>query len=131
MIKDIKPVLVPLLPNPIMVMSSLSGRYLTVAIEKDRFGTIAFDPLRRLLFLIWLQGADKMPVDILKGNLSIFADLILEKNIESVLVDLREGCPRLTNEMHLWRQENIVPKYNIVLKRCAFLASITTGKLPK
>lgn len=111
-------------------MLAATEKHSTVAIEKDRFGSIEFDPQRKILFMVWSGTRERMPQDTLKDNLIIFADSIVEQSIPTAIIDIRESSPPTNKAIEEWRKENIVPKQNAVLKKCAYLTKTNGHGLP-
>jgi hypothetical protein len=100
-------------------------------IENDKYSHITHDPAKKFLHLTWLPATAEMTVDDFKQSMIGASDIVLAKAVESVLVDVRgfqcnfelAGCDE-------WRVENIVPKYNKVLKRFAWMAGAQMPQLP-
>lgn len=108
-------------------MKSLPAKCLNISIKRDRFGSIEFDPLRSLLVLKWFHGAEGIPVRHFKDNLTILADTILEKETSGVLVDIREGNPHPSILNGTWAFRNVIPKFNQIIKRVAWLSDFNQG----
>jgi len=104
-------------------------------IDKDQFGHITLDAAKKFLRLDWLPAAAEMTADDFKRTLTVAADVVLAHSVESVLVDVRDfrcnaELGSQMGEVEAWRTQNIVPKYNQVIKRFAWLAGAQMPELP-
>ena len=72
-----------------------------------------------------------MTADDYKHTLTAVADAVLAHAVESVLVDVRDFRPNpAMSEVYTWRVQNIVPVYNKVVKRFAWLGAAELSELP-
>lgn len=99
-------------------------------IDKDKYGQITHDTERRFLRLDWFPTTAEMSADDFKRSLTVLADAAVANTAQSILVDVREFRSKAAMEVDAWRMQNIVPKYNKVLKRFAWLAGAQPAQLP-
>lgn len=99
-------------------------------IDKDDYGVITFDAVNNTLRLDWFLETESMSADDFKRTLTVLADTVVEKGVEGALVDVRQFRSKVAMEIDEWRLENIVPKYNKVLKRFGWLAGEQPPQLP-
>lgn len=99
-------------------------------IDKDKYGQITHDTERRFLRMDWFPTTSEMSADDFKRSLTVLADTAVAKTAQSILVDVREFRSKAAMEVDAWRMQNIVPKYNKVLKRFAWLAGAQPAQLP-
>ena len=100
-------------------------------IDKDKYGHITHDVAKKCLRMNWFPATAEMTADDFKHSLSVAADAALAHSVESILVDTRDFRPNSAlGEVHAWRVQNIVPKYNKVLKRFAWLSGAELSQLP-
>jgi hypothetical protein len=100
-------------------------------IDQDKFGHITLDEATKCLRMTWFPATAEMTADDFKRTLTAAADAALSHSVESILVDVRGfGQNPALAECNSWRVENIVPKYNQVLKRFAWIASDKMPQLP-
>lgn len=98
---------------------------------KDQFGHLTYDEAKKLIRLNWLPATAKMTADDFKHTLTVAADAVLAHSVEGILVDARDLHPNpAMGEVYAWRVQNIVPKYNQVLKRFAWLGSADMPEMP-
>ena len=71
-----------------------------------------------------------MSTDDFKRTLTVLADTAVEKSAEGIMIDVRQFRSIAAREIDDWRLQNIVPKYNSVLKRFAWLAGDQPPDLP-
>ncbi|MHA3770051.1 hypothetical protein ACXR0O_00775 [Verrucomicrobiota bacterium sgz303538] len=100
-------------------------------IDKDKYGHITYDAAKKYLRMDWLPAASEMTADDFKHSLTVAADAALAHSVESILVNVRDfrSNPALA-ELCEWRVQHIVPKYNQVVKRFAWLVGTQTPQLP-
>jgi hypothetical protein len=106
-----------------------------VTLDKDEFGQLTHDAARKFLRFVWFPATVDMTIDDFKRSLTVVADAALAHSVESILVDVRDFSSMSAMEdarfvMEAWRGRNIVPKYNKVFKRLAWLADDQLPKLP-
>jgi hypothetical protein len=99
-------------------------------IDKDKYGQITHDPARKLLRMDWFPSTAEMSSDDFKRSLTVLADAALAHAAESILVDVTDFRSKAAMEIDAWRVQNIVPKYNKVLKRFAWLTGAQPPQLP-
>lgn len=100
-------------------------------IDKDQYGHITLDAAGKFLRMDWLPAAGGMAADDFKRSLTVAAEAVLAHSVESVLVDARDFRPNpALAEICEWREQHIVPKYNQVVKRFAWLAAAEAPQLP-
>lgn len=100
-------------------------------IDKDPYGHITLDAARKFLRMDWLPAASEMSADDFKRSLSVAAEAALAHSVESILVDARDFRPNpALAEICEWRERHIVPKYNQVIQRFAWLAAAQASQLP-
>ena len=99
-------------------------------IDKDKYGQITHDAAKKFLRVDWFPSTAEMTTDDFKHSLTVLADAALAHSAESILVDVREFRSKSAMEVDAWRAQNIVPKYNRVLKRFAWLAGAQPPQLP-
>lgn len=79
----------------------------------------------------WLPAAGEMSAEDFKRTLGIAAEAALAHAVEGVLVDAREFRPNpALAEICEWRERTIVPKYNQVVRRFAWLTSADAPQIP-
>ncbi len=101
------------------------------SVSNSRFAVIADDgDYRPFLRLEWRPESEGMSLDDFKETLNTFANFVLEKGVEAVLIDTRALRFRVDPGAEDWLQQTIVPKYNRVLKRCACLTNESSRKSP-
>lgn len=101
------------------------------ALYKDQFGELTHDAAKKFFRFTWFPAAADMTVDDFKHSLTVVADAALAHSAECILVDVRDFRPNSAlMELDAWRVQNIVPKYNQVLKRFAWLAGAQLPQLP-
>ena len=97
-------------------------------LHKDQFGQLTHDAARKFIRFNWFPATAGMTADDFKHSLTVAADAAVANGVESILVDVRDCRPNpAMGEVCEWRVRNIVPKYNQVLKRFAWL---TGAELP-
>lgn len=100
-------------------------------IDKDPYGHISLDAARKFLRMDWLPAASGMSAEDFKRTLGVAAEAALAHAVECVLVDAREFRPNpALAEICEWREQEIVPKYNQVIQRFAWLAAAEAPQLP-
>lgn len=78
----------------------------------------------------WFPATAEMSAEDFKQSLTVLADAALTHSAESVLVNVRDFRSQAPMEVDAWRAQNIVPKYNQVLKRFAWLTGAQPPQLP-
>lgn len=79
----------------------------------------------------WFPATAEMTPDDFKHSLTVAADAALAYGVESILVDVRDFHPSAAcMELNAWRVQNIIPKYNQVLKRFAWLGGAELAQTP-
>jgi hypothetical protein len=99
-------------------------------IDKDKYGQMTHDAARKFLRMDWFPATKDMSADDFKRSLTVLADAAVANAAESILVDVREFRSQAAMQVDNWRLQNIVPKYNKVLKRFAWLAGAQPAQLP-
>ena len=99
-------------------------------IDKDKYGHITHDVARKFLRIDWFPTTAEMTADDFKRSLTVLADAAVAHAAESILVNVRDFRSKTAMEVDAWRVQNIVPKYNKVLKRFAWLAGEQPPQLP-
>lgn len=100
-------------------------------IDKDKYGHITLDAEKKFLRMDWLPAASEMTADDFKRSLTVAADAALAHSVESILVNARDFRPNpALAEICDWRVQHIVPKYNQVIKRFAWLMAAQAPQLP-
>ncbi len=108
-----------------------SSRTCMKTIDKDKYGHIILDAARKYLRMDWLPAAGEMTADDFKRSLSVAAEAALAHSVESVLVDVRDFSPNpALADICEWRVQHIVPKFDQVIKRFAWLAAAEAPQLP-
>ncbi|NKB88821.1 MAG: hypothetical protein GKS06_11445 [Acidobacteria bacterium] len=99
-------------------------------IDADDFGTIERDETTNLVRLSWLPETEDMTLEDFRNTLTVLADAVVEHGASGALVDVREFRSEVPEEDDGWREEVIVPRYNTVLSRFAWLAGPEFEELP-
>ncbi len=98
--------------------------------DRDRYAIIDYDRTMSLIRLEWLKETRTMPLSVFKDTLTIVADLLLEREVERLLTDIREFQSTAYVETETWRHDNIVPRFNQNLQRLAWLSERNRRRLP-
>ena len=100
-------------------------------IDEDKYGQITHDVAKKCLRMNWFPATGEMTAEEFKRTLTVAADAALAHGVESILVDTRDFRPNpALEDLCAWRVENIVPKYNQVLKRFAWITGAELSQLP-
>jgi len=99
-------------------------------ILEDQFGTLVHDETTNLIRLDWFPATEELTLEDYKRTLTALADAVSEHQAAGMLVNVRDFRSGVPGEDGGWREEVIVPKYNTVLKRFAWLAGEKPAELP-
>jgi hypothetical protein len=100
-------------------MASESAREL---LEDGAYWSLSHVGETRSVELVWKASTESMSEDDFKQALSALASYLGERQATGVLVDVRAFGFRMTEEVHDWRLERIIPAYNQAgLRRFAYL----------
>lgn len=100
-------------------------------IDKDQYGQITLDEARRFLRMDWFPATGEMSAEDFKRTLGVAAEAALAHSVEGVLVDVREFRPNpVLAEICEWRERHIVPKYNQVVRRFAWMTAAEAPQVP-
>lgn len=91
-------------------------------IERSPFFFLYADHAAGALHLVWTAATAEMTDDDFNGAMGLLADKAIEVGAANILVDLRAFDHKPSAEAMAWRKQEVVPKYNQVVKRFAFLA---------
>ena len=79
----------------------------------------------------WFPATGEMSAEDFKRTLGVAAEAALAHSVEGVLVDAREFRPNpALAEICEWRERHIVPKYNQVIRRFAWLTAAEAPQVP-
>jgi hypothetical protein len=94
----------------------------STVLHEDRFLTILWDDLTRIIGIDWKESTAAMTDDDMKEELALFAGYVEAKKASGILVDVTGFRHRMGPEFQHWRVQNISPRYNAAgVKRFAFL----------
>ncbi|HKF59540.1 MAG TPA: hypothetical protein VKJ45_29135 [Blastocatellia bacterium] len=94
----------------------------STVLHDDRFLTILWDDLSRIIGIDWKESTAAMTDDQMKEELALFAGYVETKKAAGILVDVTRFRHRMGPEFQQWRVQNISPRYSAAgVKRFAFL----------
>jgi len=89
---------------------------------RDEFGTITFHSEENVLELEWFEGSANMTDDDFMRSMQRYAGLAQERRTPNMLVDVTRFRHSPGDEVGLWRDQQIIPRYNAAgVRKFAFL----------
>ena len=90
-------------------------------IKENDYCKIVYDAGKKLFEYKWKPGSENLDNEGFKTLLLEFAEMLKQRDAESFFADAREKQFIMTDEMQVWHDEVIVPKYvEAGIKRIAF-----------
>ena len=91
-------------------------------LSQDKFSVITYDEDTAILTLTWTAATAEMTDEDFKAVNLTYADFAEERNVQRLLVDVREFGHQFGPTLGEWRMKTIIPKYHSAgVEKMAFL----------
>ena len=82
-------------------------------LEEGKYWSMTFDPKSNVVQLIWTAQTDAMTDEDFKDGVARFTGYAEQHHAKGLFVDVRAFGHQMTPELGKWRQDEIVPRYNV------------------
>lgn len=83
-----------------------------VELDRNGYWTIASDSEDRMVTIVWTERTAKMTDGDFKTALELLARYAEERSDPAILVDVRKFRYAVSPDLGVWRENEIVPRYN-------------------